>query len=90
MYNKKFTRKEFLNYVIGVSGGALAGSILFPILKYITPPKGIDVDISKVTAAKAGEVLKNSAKIFRFGNKPAILINTPQGVLEAFSAVVTH
>jgi len=90
MYDKKFTRKEFLNYVIGISGAALAGSILFPILKYITPPKGIDVDVSKVTAAKIGELVKNSAKIFRFGNKPAILINTPQGALRAFSAVCTH
>jgi len=90
MFNKKLTRKEFLNYIIGISGAALASSILFPILKYITPPEGVDIDISQVTAAKATELLPNSAKIFRFGNKPAILINTPQGSLKAFSAVCTH
>lgn len=90
MWNKKFTRKEFLNYIISVSGAALAGSVLFPMLKYITPPEGGDIDVSKVIAAKAGELAKNSAKIFRFGNKPAILVNTPQGMLKAFSAVCTH
>ena len=90
MLNKKFTRREFLDYIIGMSGAALAGSIIFPTLKYIIPPKGSDVDISKVTAAKVGELPPNSAKVFRFGNKPAILVNTPQGVLKAFTAVCTH
>jgi len=90
MYDKKFTRKDFLNYVIGISGAALFSSIVLPMLKYITPPKGGDIDISKVTAAKIGELSPNSAKIFRFGNKPAILINTPKGLLKAFSAVCTH
>lgn len=90
MSNKKFTRREFFNYIIGVSAAALAGSILFPILKYITPPEGAEADISKVAAAKVNELLPNSAKIFRFGDKPAILINTPQGALKAFNAVCTH
>lgn len=90
MYNKKFTRRELLNYAISISGAALAGSIVLPILKYITPPKGMDIDVSQVTAAKVGELPPNSAKVFRFGNKPAILVNTPQGVLKAFSAICTH
>ncbi|MEK6715020.1 MAG: ubiquinol-cytochrome c reductase iron-sulfur subunit [Candidatus Omnitrophota bacterium] len=89
---KKFTRKEFLNYLIGISGAALAGSTLFPLVKYIMPPEGVDrdIDVSQVNAAKVGELMPNSAKIFRFGNKPAILLNTPQGVFKAFSAVCTH
>lgn len=90
MYSKKFTRREFLNSIISITGAALAGSIIFPTLKYIIPPKGTDVDISKVIAAKVGELPPNSAKVFRFGNKPAILVNTPQGVLKAFSAICTH
>ena len=90
MFNKKFTRKEFLNYVLGISGAAIASSVLLPMLKFITPPKGSDVDVSKVAAAKVGELAVNSAKIFRFGNQPAILINTAGGALKAFNAVCTH
>lgn len=90
MHTKGINRKAFLNCIIGISGLALFGAISFPVLKYIIPPKGSDVDISKVTAAKKVELPLNSAKIFRFGNKPAILINTTQGVLKAFSAVCTH
>ncbi len=90
MFNIKFTRKDFLNYIIGISGAVLATSVIFPMLKYITPPEIADIDISQVTAAKVGELPPNSAKIFRFGNKPAILINTSSGTLKAFSAVCTH
>ena len=43
-----------------------------------------------MVAAKVGELAANSAKIFRFGNRPGILIHTPQGDLKAFSAVCTH
>ncbi len=87
---KKITRKEFLNYVIGASGAALVGSSLLPILKFIIPPKSEEADVSKVVAAQVGELALNSAKIFRFGIKPGILINTPEGKLKAFNAVCTH
>jgi cytochrome b6-f complex iron-sulfur subunit len=90
MFNMKFTREDFLNYIIGISVAVLAVSVLFPMLKYITPPEIADMDISQVIAAKVGELAPNSAKIFRFGNKPAILINTSGGTLKAFSAVCTH
>jgi Rieske Fe-S protein len=41
-------------------------------------------------AAKRGELAMNTAKIFRFGNRPGILVHTPYGELKAFSAVCTH
>jgi len=90
VHNKGFISKAFLNCIIVISGALLIGSVFFPVLKYITPPKGSDVDITKVIAARRGELSPNSAKIFRFGNKPGILINTAQGKLKAFSAVCTH
>jgi len=43
-----------------------------------------------VVAAKVGELGTNAAKIFRFGNRPGILVHTPFGELKAFSAVCTH
>ena len=45
---------------------------------------------TSASAAKVGELAPNSGKIFRFGQKPARLINTPKGELKAFSAVCTH
>ena len=84
------SRRTFLQVLL--KGGALAlfGATLYPIIRYLAPPQGAESSVSSAVAAKAGELAANSAKIFRFGNRPAILINTPQGELKAFSAVCTH
>lgn len=86
----RVTRREFLNLILAASGTGLAAFTLYPLLRYITPPKGLEVIASSSVAAKVGEIAPNSAKLFRFGERPAILINTPQGQLKAFSAVCTH
>jgi cytochrome b6-f complex iron-sulfur subunit len=90
MGNKRLIPKEVLDFIIGTSGILLALALIFAVMIYITPPSVTDSSVSKVIAAKVGELPPNSSKIFRFGNKPAILINTAQGVLKAFSAVCTH
>jgi len=90
MVNKKSNLKEILDFIIGISGILLALALIFAAKIYITPPMAADSSVSQVTVAKVGELPINSAKIFRFGNKPAILINTAQGELKAFSAVCTH
>ena len=86
----KLTRREFIHFLLG--GGVLAflGSTFYPILRYLLPPAGTEVSVSNVVAAKAGELSPNSGKIFRFGDKPALLILTEQGTYKAFSAVCTH
>ena len=90
MGNNKSALKNILNFIIGISGILLAYTAIFTITQYIMSPQAAEIDISKVAAAKTEELLPNSAKVFRFGNKPVILINTVGGVLKAFSAVCTH
>ncbi|MBI4597764.1 MAG: Rieske 2Fe-2S domain-containing protein, partial [Candidatus Omnitrophica bacterium] len=84
------TRRAFLSYLLKGGAFALFGATLYPIARYLYPPKGTEVSVSNVVAAKVGELAANAAKIFRFGNRPGILVNTPQGQLKAFSAVCTH
>jgi cytochrome b6-f complex iron-sulfur subunit len=43
-----------------------------------------------VLAAKVGELSVNSGKIFRFGDKPALLILASNDKYVAFTAVCTH
>lgn len=90
MERQIFSRRQFLNLLLGGSAAALAGAILYPLVRYIMPPKEMEEAATSAAAAKVGELAPNSAKIFRFGQKPAILINTPKGELKAFSAVCTH
>jgi len=69
---------------------ALLGAALYPVARYLYPPRGMEASVSSAVAAKVGELATNTAKIFRFGNRPGILVNTPRGELRAFSAVCTH
>ena len=83
-------RRRFLNYLLGTGFGATLIAIFYPILKFITPPQVIEATQNSVTAGKVSELALNSGKIFKFGNKPGILIRSASGELKAFSAVCTH
>jgi Rieske Fe-S protein len=48
------------------------------------------VSVSSVLAGKITDLQPNQGKIFRFGDKPAILVRTPEGEFRAFIAVCTH
>lgn len=84
------SRRTFLDYLVGSSALATLGAIFYPILKFMTPPQVVESTESSVVAAKLAEVPKNTGKIFKFGNKPGILVRTEAGELKAFSAVCTH
>ena len=88
--NARLDRRTFLRYLLNGGVLALAGAALYPIARYLSPPRGTEVSVYNVVAAKTGELATNAAKIFRFGNRPGILVHTPQGELKAFSAVCTH
>ncbi|MBI2495201.1 MAG: Rieske 2Fe-2S domain-containing protein [Candidatus Omnitrophica bacterium] len=84
------SRRAFLQLLLKSGGLALIGAALYPVARYLYPPRGTEASVSSVVAAKIGDLATNAAKIFRFGNRPAILVRTPQDELKAFSAVCTH
>jgi cytochrome b6-f complex iron-sulfur subunit len=83
-------RRTFLKAFLG--GGILASlaSFLYPVLRYLVPPAETNMGVDSVVAASATELKPNSAKIFRFGSKPALLIRTSEGEYRAMSATCTH
>jgi cytochrome b6-f complex iron-sulfur subunit len=84
------SRRRFLDYLLGTSLVATLGAIVYPILRFMSPPQVIESTESSVVAAKLAEIPVNSGKIFKFGSKPGILVRTESGELKAFSAVCTH
>jgi cytochrome b6-f complex iron-sulfur subunit len=85
------TRKRFVNWLLGTSAGGLLAAVLYPVTRYIVPPKVAESAVSSVVLPfTPGEIPKNSGRIFRFGSKPGILIRTDAGELRAFSARCTH
>ncbi|NOY06623.1 MAG: Rieske 2Fe-2S domain-containing protein [Chlorobi bacterium] len=83
-------RRSVLEFLLSFSASAVVLSIIYPVVKYLIPPKSREPITNFVKAAKIGDLKPNSGLIFRFGNEPGILIDTPQGELKAFTAVCTH
>jgi Rieske Fe-S protein len=75
-----------------LGGGLLASlaSFLYPVLRYLVPPAVADLGGDSVVAAKVNELKPNSARIFRFGSRPGMLIRTAEGEYRAMSATCTH
>ena len=84
------TRRKVLNFFLGTGALASLGAILYPIARFMIPPRIVESAASSVVAAKVAEVKPNSGKVFKFGSKPALLIQTPTGEYHAFDAVCTH
>ncbi len=83
-------RRRFLELLLGSSVAASVVSVLYPILQFVLPPRTAELDADTVVAAKADELGLNAAKIFRFGNRPGLLVRSADGSYRAFSAICTH
>lgn len=84
------TRRSVLNYLLGTTAVATLATILYPVVKFMIPPRVVESSAASVVAAKVAELKPNSGLIFRFGSKPGILVETDAGEYRAFSAVCTH
>ncbi|OGK81861.1 MAG: plastoquinol--plastocyanin reductase [Candidatus Rokubacteria bacterium RBG_16_73_20] len=86
-----FERRSLLTWFLGTGVGAFLASVLYPITRYVIPPKLEESSAVTVTVDIQPASLKpNSGRIFKFGSKPGIVVRTPAGELKAFSAVCTH
>ena len=86
----KPARRRMIEILLG--GGLLGSfaSFIYPVLRYLVPPPVAELGGDQVTAGKIGELKPNSAKIFRFGSRPGLLIRNSDGSYRALSATCTH
>lgn len=87
---KKKVSRRFIDFLLGFSLLGLVTSMVYPIIRFMTPPRLDELDAFRVLAAREGELQPNSGKVFRFGNDPAILVRKPSGDYVAFTAICTH
>ena len=70
----KPTRRKFVNWLLGTSAAGYLAAVVYPIGRYLIPPPSGESSASSVTLPfPPGDVALNSARPFRFGNKPGIL-----------------
>jgi Rieske Fe-S protein len=79
-----------LNWLLGLWGGGVLGSIFYPIARYLSPPEIPEATAPSASAGSARTLAANSGRIVPFGSRPAIVIRTSSGELRAFSALCTH
>jgi Rieske Fe-S protein len=85
------SRRRFVDWFLGGSVGAFLLAVLYPVSRYLVPPRAGESAAGTVTLAlKPDDVKPNSGQIFKFGSRPGILVRTAAGELRAFSAVCTH
>jgi cytochrome b6-f complex iron-sulfur subunit len=84
------TRRSFIDHLLTTSLGATVLSIAYPVILFLIPPALSESQQNNVLAGTSNELKPNSAKIFKFGTRPGILVRTSTGEFRAFSAICTH
>jgi cytochrome b6-f complex iron-sulfur subunit len=82
--------RRWVNMVLGTGVVATIASFIYPAIRYVIPPPVSEASNLSVVAARVGELKNNTAKVFKFGSEPAILVKISDGTYRAFTAVCTH
>jgi Rieske Fe-S protein len=86
------TRRTFINWFLGTTAGALLVTILYPVLRFVSPPRIPEAATNQVEGGPVNdpELLDQGFKIVRFGADPVILVRVTDTDFRAFSATCTH
>jgi len=84
------TRRSFLRWLGGLTIVSTAAMILTPVVGFLIPTNGgRAASGGKVLVGTTTDIPAGAGKVVAMGSKPAIVLNTDQGV-KAFSAICTH
>jgi len=85
-------RRRFLNWFLGTAAGAFLVSILYPVARYVSPPRIPESSTAEVEAGLANDpdLLDKGFKIVHFGAEPVIVVRVSDTEFRAFSATCTH
>ncbi len=85
-------RRRLLDWFLGSSVLALLASIVYPIVRFVSPPRVPEATTDQVEAGPLDEpaLAANGYKIIRFGSEPVILIKLSDSDVRAFAATCTH
>jgi len=85
-------RRRFLNGFVQGTFGLLLAWIVYPVLRFVSPPDVPEASTSQVEGGYTNdpELREKGFKIVRFGADPVILIRVADDDYRAFSATCTH
>jgi len=85
-------RRRFVNWLLGTSFGALIASVVYPIIRFISPPRIPEPSTAQIEAGDTNDpvLLQKGFKIVRFGADPVIVIRVAENDFRALTATCTH
>lgn len=83
-------RRNVIRAILGTGFAASIVSFLYPAVRFMMPPAVAESSASEVVAGQVADFPPNTGRIFKFGNRPGLLIRTEDGEWRAFLAVCTH
>ena len=90
MGTEQTARRSVLTWFMGLFGGGVLGSVLYPIARFLSPPDVPESNAVTASGGSASSLAPNSGRVVPFGSRPAIVVRTATGELRAFSATCTH
>ncbi|KAA3631000.1 MAG: ubiquinol-cytochrome c reductase iron-sulfur subunit [Calditrichaeota bacterium] len=87
------SRRGFLEILLGSSAVMALSAVLYPIFKFITPPKTAEANLSqlKLSFTRAEiELEAQKAKYFKYGKALGIIFINEKNQLKAMDATCTH
>ncbi len=85
------SRRKWISYLLGGSLGATLLSFLYPVLRYMVPPRTSEPSLSEVDLdLKPSDIKANTGRIVPFAGKPVLVFRNAAGELKALGATCTH
>lgn len=87
------SRRTFLKVAAGALGACYVGGVGYPVYRYLASPvekAQAASAVNEVTVPDIDKIARNTALMFKFGTKPAMLIHHDDDTWTALSAVCTH
>jgi cytochrome b6-f complex iron-sulfur subunit len=84
------SRRTFLRWLGGLTLVSTVAMVLTPVVGFLIPSRnGASAGGGKVLVGTTADIPAGAGKVVAMGSKPAIVVNTEQGV-KAYSAICTH
>ena len=85
-------RRSFLNWFLGGSAAALAGSVIYPVVRFISPPDVPEAATNQIEVGPTNDpdLIEKGYKIVPFGTEPVIVVRAGDDDYRAFAATCTH
>ncbi len=85
-------RRRFINWFLGTSFGALIASVVYPTIRFLSPPRIPEPSTAQIEAGQTNdpELLQKGFKIVRFGADPVIVVRVAENDVRALTATCTH